>query len=243
MTWKEKLKITVEDNQTKRGRIFDLFIQSLIVLSLIAFSVETLPNLGPGIEKFLKVFDVFTVVVFTIEYLLRVFVATKKARFVFSFFGIIDFMAILPFYLALGIDLRSIRILRMFRLFRLFKVVRYSKAIQHLLRVFASIKEELVLFFILSSFLLFISAAGIYYFENPAQPDVFASIFHSLWWAVATLTTVGYGDIYPITIGGKVFTAFMLFIGLGIIAVPTGLISSALTKIREPEDENNKNKD
>ena len=92
------------------------------------------------------------------------------------------------------------------------------------------IKEELFLFLILSSFLLFLSAVGIFYFENPAQPEVFASVFHSLWWAVATLTTVGYGDIYPITVGGKIFTSIMLFIGLGIVAVPTGLIASALTK-------------
>ena len=85
-------------------------------------------------------------------------------------------------------------------------------------------------------FLLFLSSVGIYYFENPAQPEVFQSIFHSMWWAVATLTTVGYGDIYPITVGGKMFTAIMLFIGLGIVAVPTGLISSALTKTRKAEN-------
>jgi voltage-gated potassium channel len=115
------------------------------------------------------------------------------------------------------------------------KIIRYSNAIKNFIKAFISIKEELILFLILSSFLLFLSAIGIYYFENPAQPEVFASIFHSLWWAVATLTTVGYGDIYPITIGGKIFTSGMLFIGLGIIAVPTGLIASALTKSKNNE--------
>lgn len=100
------------------------------------------------------------------------------------------------------------------------------------MKAFLSIKEELVLIMILSTFLLFFSSVGIYYFENPVQPEIFSSVFASLWWAVATLTTVGYGDIYPITVGGKIFTSAMLFIGLGIIAVPTGLIASALTKTK-----------
>ena len=230
MHWKEKLRITVEESDTRQGRWFDLIIQALIVLSLISFSVETLPNLDPGFRTFLRIFEIVTVVIFTLEYLLRVFVAKRKSNFIFSFYGIVDLLAILPFYLTFHIDLRSVRILRLFRLFRIFKIIRYSKAIRHFMRAFVSIKEELVLFLILSGFLLFLSAVGIYYFENPAQPEVFQSVFHSMWWAVATLTTVGYGDIYPITVGGKIFTSVMLFIGLGVIAVPTGLIASALTK-------------
>lgn len=237
MNWKKKLRITVEEADTPQGKWFDLIIQFLIILSLISFSLETLPNLNPGFRTFLRIFEIVTVVVFTLEYLLRIFVAKQKLKFIFSFYGIIDLLAILPFYLTFYIDLRSIRILRLFRLFRIFKIMRYSRAIRHFMRAFVSIREELVLFLILSGFLLFLSAVGIYYLENPAQPEVFQSVFHSMWWAVATLTTVGYGDIYPITTGGKIFTSVMLFIGLGIIAVPTGLIASALTKIRS--DKNN----
>lgn len=96
-------------------------------------------------------------------------------------------------------------------------------------------REEIVLFLFLTLILLYLSAVGIYYFEREAQPEEFASVFHSLWWAVATLTTVGYGDIYPITAGGKVFTFFMMIIGMGIIAVPAGLVASALTKAKEME--------
>ncbi len=230
MNWKEQIRIVVEENNTKRGRWFDLSIQFLIILSLISFCIETLPDLSPGWKNFLRAFEVITVIIFTLEYILRLIVAKKKLNFIFSFYGIIDLLAILPFYLTFRIDLRSIRILRLFRLFRIFKIIRYSKAIRRFGRAFLSIKEELVLFLILSSFLLFLSAVGIYYFENPAQPEVFKSIFHSMWWAVATLTTVGYGDIYPITVGGKIFTSAMLFLGLGVIAVPTGLIASALTR-------------
>ncbi|MHC5135804.1 MAG: ion transporter, partial [Planctomycetota bacterium] len=173
--------------------------------------------------------------IFSIEYFLRVLVADKKIRFIFSFFGIIDLLAILPFYLRLGIDLRSIRSIRMLRIFRMLKLARYSRAIHRLHRALNIIKQELVLFFATTCILLYLSAAGIYLFENTAQPEAFKSVFHSLWWATITLTTVGYGDIYPVTVGGKIFTFFVLMIGLGIVAVPTGLMASALSKAREEE--------
>ena len=231
-----KLKSIVEENETREGRIFDLFIQFFIVLSLITFSIDTLPGLPGGMRRVLKVFEITTITIFSIEYLLRILVAEKRIRFIFSFFGIVDLLAILPFYLRLGIDLRSIRTIRMLRIFRMFKLVRYSKAIHRLHRAFSIIKEELVLFFITTCILLYLSAAGIYFFENIAQPEAFKSIFHSLWWATITLTTVGYGDIYPITVGGKIFSFFILMIGLGIVAVPTGLMASALSKAREEEE-------
>ncbi len=235
ITWKEKLRIIVEEYETKMGRLFDLSIQFLIVLSLISFSIETLPNLSIEFQKTLRYLETGSVIIFTVEYLLRLFVAKKKLKFIFSIYGLIDLLAILPFYLALGVDLRSIRIFRMFRLFRIFKMIRFTKAITHLYKAFKSIKEELILFMVLSSFLLFLSSVGIYYFENQSQPDVFKSVFHSLWWAIATFTTVGYGDIFPVTAGGKIFTSIMLLIGIGIIAVPTGLIASALTKTKDYE--------
>jgi voltage-gated potassium channel len=224
------LKRTIEENDTRAGRVFDLFVQSLIVLSLLSFSVETLPNLSGPIKNILDTLEVIVVAIFTAEYLLRLVVADHRLKFIFSFCGLIDLFAILPFYVARGIDLRSLRIFRLFRLFRAFKILRYSKAIQRFKDAFLTVKEELILFIVATAFLLFIAAVGIYYFESPAQPDQFKSVFHCLWWAIATLTTVGYGDVYPITAGGKIFTFVMLVIGLGIIAVPTGLIASALTK-------------
>ena len=233
MKLRNTLKTIVEDNTTSAGKWFDIFIQLLIILSLLSFSIETLPNLTRPIRLILRRFEIFTIAVFTIEYILRLWLSDKKLKFAFSFFGIIDLLAILPFYLSFGIDLRSIRIFRLFRLFRIFKMLRFNQAILHFSKAMKSIKEELILFFMISTFLLFLSSVGIYYFENPAQPEVFKSVFHSLWWAIATLTTVGYGDIYPITAGGKIFTSIMLLIGLGIVAVPTGLIASALTKTKD----------
>ena len=231
-----QLKRIIEENDTTAGKAFDLFIQFLIVLSLASFSLETLPKLEKNTKWILNTTEVIIIAIFTLEYLLRLFVADKKLKFVFSFYALIDLIAILPFYVARGIDLRSIRVFRLFRLIRAFKIFRYSKAIQRFKNAFLEVKEELILFLVATGFLLFIAAVGIYYFENPAQPEQFKSIFHCLWWAVATLTTVGYGDIYPITAGGKIFTSFIVIIGLGIIAVPTGLIASALTKTLKDEE-------
>ena len=140
-------------------------------------------------------------------------------------------------FLALGIDMRSLRALRMLRLFRLFKLVRYNNAIERFARAFAIAREEIVVFAVVTVILLFFSGIGIYYFEHEAQPDVFSSIFHSLWWAMVTLTTVGYGDMVPITAGGRIFTFFMLLIGLGIVAVPAGLLAAALNKVRRDDDD------
>jgi voltage-gated potassium channel len=230
------LKSVIERHDTPAGRTFDLFIQVVIFSSLIAFSFETLPNLSPTTQLWLDRLEVVTVTIFTVEYLLRLWVADRPMAFIFSFYGIIDLLAILPFYVAAGIDLRSLRILRFLRLFRAFKLMRYSKAINRFHRAFLIAKEEIVLFLIVALMLLYFSAVGIYYFENEAQPKAFASVFHSMWWSVATLTTVGYGDIYPVTVGGKIFTFAVLLVGLGIVSVPAGLVASALSKARAMEE-------
>lgn len=232
----DRLRRLIEENDSPAGRAFDLTIQALIVLSLVTFSIETLPDLSPRAQRWLYGIEVATVAAFTVEYLLRLLLAERKLRFAFSFFGIVDLLAILPFFIATGVDLRSIRAFRFLRLFRAFKIVRYSKAIRRFHRAFIIAREELVLFVIITLMLLYFSAVGIYYFEHEAQPKQFASVFHSLWWSVATLTTVGYGDIYPVTIGGKVFTFGVLLIGLGIVSVPAGLVASALSKARAMED-------
>ena len=230
-----RLKQIIENNDTARGKVFDIVIQFLIILSLISFSIETLPDLDQKIRLILKYFEIATVLIFTLEYLLRLIVSDRKLQFIFSFYGVIDLLAILPFYITRSVDLRSIRILRLFRLIRTFKLLRFNEAVQRFRKAFEIVKEELILFLFATALLLFVTAVGIYYFENPAQPEHFKSVFHSMWWAIITLTTVGYGDFYPVTTGGKIFTSLILIIGLGIIAVPTGLIASALTKSIENE--------
>jgi len=224
------LNKTLFDQTTRYGIRFEIFIQFLIVVSLLNFTVQTLPKLSERVIYFLNVVEIITVIIFSFEYLLRIVFSKNRFKFIFSFFGIIDILAILPFYLSLGFDLRSVRAVRLFRLFRILKMLRYNKAIDNLKKAFIDVKNELIIFSVACVFLLYFSAVGIYFFENEAQPENFKSIFHSIWWSVATLTTVGYGDVYPITLGGKIFSSIVIFLGLGLIAVPTGLIASSFGK-------------
>lgn len=230
------LKQVIEESDTTPGRIFDLSILALIILSLITFSLETLPNLPEAMRGWLSAFETFSVVVFSLEYCLRVFVASPKRSYTLSFFGIIDLLAILPFFLGLSVDLRTIKSLRLLRLFRILKLARYSAAARRFHRAILIAKEEVVLFLGAALILLYLAAVGIYQFESEAQPESFGSVFHCLWWAVSTLTTVGYGDVYPVTAGGKIFTFVILIIGLGVISVPAGLVASALAQARKMED-------
>lgn len=226
------IKAIVERNDIPMGRAFDVFVQALIVLSIVTFSIETLPDLKSSTKAILGIIETSIILIFTVEYLLRVYAADRKLGYIFSFYGIIDLAAIIPFYISSGlVDLRVLRTFRLLRLFQLLKILRYHQAIRRFSRAFVIVREELVLFGVTTVVLLYLSAVGIYYFENKAQPEVFQSIFHSLWWAVVTLTTVGYGDMYPVTVGGRVFTFIILILGLGIVAVPTGLVASALSKV------------
>lgn len=235
---KEKLRNIIEDNTSKKGKIFDYFIQVLILLSLIAFTIETFPDNSKNTIETLKTFELLCVVIFSIEYILRIYVSKKPFRYIFSFYGIIDFLAIFPFYLRGAYDLRALRAFRIFRIFRALKLIRYNKALNRFHIAAKIVKEEIVLFLIVTSIFIFLASAGIYFFENKAQPEIFTSVVHIGWWAVVTLTTVGYGDVYPITVGGKIFTFFILLIGVGIVTIPAGLVASALSKAREIEEEN-----
>ncbi len=204
----------------------------LIVYSVLSYSIGTLPSLSEGVRNFLHYSEIVIVAIFTLEYLYRIAVSQNRLKFIFSFYGMIDLLAILPFYLATAIDLRSVRLFRILRLVRVLKLVRYSRAMTRFSRALILAKEELIVFTLATLVLFFLAAVGIYHFENKAQPEVFRSIFDCLWWAVTSLTTVGYGDIYPITAGGRIFTFFILMLGLGMVAVPTGIVSSALSEIR-----------
>ena len=230
------LKEIIEYNDSRGSKIFNGLIEILIVISIISFSIQTLPDLSEKTREYLRILEVIIVIVFTIEYILRIIVADNKLKYIFSFYGLIDLMAILPFYITASIDLRALRMFRLFRLFRVLKLFRYSKAIVKFQNALKLIKDELIVFFFVTCFMIFLSSVGIYYFENSVQPEVFSSVFTSLWWAVSTLTTVGYGDVYPITVGGRIFTFVVLLIALGVVSMPAGILASALSKAREMEE-------
>lgn len=238
---KAELRKIVDDNTTEKGRIFDYIIQVLIIVSLIGYALETLPDISTGFREILRWIEIVSVILFSIEYILRIYVAKHPFHYIFSFYGFIDLIAILPFYIGASSDFLSLRAFRIFRIFRAFKLIRYNKALNRFHQAWKLIKEEVILYLIVTGIFLFLASAGIYYFENPVQPEKFSSIFSSGWWAIVTLTTVGYGDIYPITTGGRLFTFVLLIIGVGIVTIPAGLVASALTKAREMEEEANEN--
>ena len=220
------------------SRIFDLSIIILIILNIIAVILGTVRNFYISHQVLLRNFEIISVSVFTIEYLLRLWTATYKERFehpvwgrikyIFTPMAIIDLLAILPFYLPMLIpmDLRFLRILRLFRIFRLFKMTRYSKAMQTLGNVIKEKKEELLVTVFIVFILLLTASSLMYYVEVDAQPDKFSSILDAMWWGVATLTTVGYGDVYPITPLGKFLGAVISLLGIGLFALPTGILAS-----------------
>ncbi len=235
-----KLVQIFNGNHPRLGNSFDIFITVLILISLIALTVETIPDLPSWLRQFLYILEIIIVSLFTVEYISRILAARPHSNYVFSFWGCVDVLAIAPFYfglLGLGLDLRAIRVLRLLRVLRAFKLFRHAKAADRLKNAFQSVKDELTVFAGMACMLLYLSAVGIYFCENEVQPEIFSSIPGSLWWAVVTLTTVGYGDAFPVTVGGRVFTFFILVLGLGIIAIPTGLIASALTNMHESSKE------
>lgn len=228
-----KFKLIIEellDSETKLGRRFELIIQSIILLSAISFSIETIPNLPDSVQRLLSYTEWGIVCFFSFEFMLRAFVSSNKKTYLKSSDAIIDVVAILPFYISLlaptSIDLKLIRMLRLLRIFKLFK---HNKSVLKLTTALKEIKDDLALFGGIALGILFISSILMYFAENEAQPDVFASVFHSLWWAVVTLTTVGYGDAYPITLLGRCITFVLLILGIALVSIPAGLLASALS--------------
>ena len=231
--YKVKLRSMMEDTDTKSGKVFDLTIQLLIIISLICFSIETLPDRSAITLNILSDIETCLIIIFTIEYILRVWVSNRSIKYIFSFYGIIDLLAILPYYIGLTGDSKALRAFRFLRLFRLLKLTRYTQSLERYKLTFRTVRDDLIIFSFVSIIILYLSAVGIYHFEHLAQPIAFGSIFDALWWSVVSLTTTGYGDIYPVTVGGRIFSSIILILGLGIVAVPTGLIASAITKARQ----------
>jgi voltage-gated potassium channel len=218
------------------SKIFDYSIIILIILNITAVIINSFNDLSEIIQNVLKVFEIVSVVIFSIEYVLRAWTSkflypeNKYAlfKFILSFMAIIDLLAILPFYIPFLIpyDLRFLRMLRLLRLVRIFKLNRYNNAMKVIMKVLKSEKEKLLTTVFITSILLLFASSIMYYVENEAQPDKFPNIIASIWWAVATLTTVGYGDVYPITVLGKILSGIIAILGIGLVALPTGIISS-----------------
>ena len=226
------------------SRIFDLFIMALIFASTASVFIMTF-DISPRTIELLIRFEKWAIIVFTIEYLLRIWTADMlfpalppwraRIKYVLSGMAIIDLVAILPFYLPMlmAVNLVSFRAIRLVRLLRLFKLNRYTDAMSEIVAVFRSKSQEILVSVFLVGIVMVIASLLIYYAEHDAQPDKFANAFSGVWWAVATLTTVGYGDIYPVTALGRFMGGIIAITGIGLVAVPTGIISSGFIELLE----------
>ena len=226
------------------GRVVNVFLIVLIIANGLAFVAETVSSVYERWGPELEAFNIFSVIVFTVEYVLRLWSSVEiplyhrmphwhaRLNFALRPMMIIDLLAILPFYLYLLVpfDLRALRVLRLFRLFRLLKLLRYSPALLTLKRVVAREYRALLGALLLMMMLMLFSAAIIYFLEREAQPDKFGSIPAAAWWALATLTTIGYGDIVPITPWGKVFGGIVMLFGLGMFALPIAILATGFSQ-------------
>jgi voltage-gated potassium channel len=238
MTYRQRIYQIIEKSESgdTASTIFDTAIIVLIVLNIAAVIASSFSAFQARYSLSLYRFETISVIIFTIEYFLRLWTAPEKyqnikypyLKYIISFMALIDLFAIMPFYLpfVFKVDLRFLRILRLFRLLRIFKLNRYNSSMELFIKVFKNEKEKILMTSFVMGIMLILSASVMYYVENTAQPEAFPNIIATIWWAVATLTTVGYGDVYPVTILGKLLAGIIAILGIGLVALPTGIISS-----------------
>ena len=224
--------------EVKVPEVFDKFIYALIIANVLAMILESHVSIREVYYTYFNIFEAISIIIFSFEYLYRIYVGYRNEgikgslHYVFSTFGLIDLISILPFYLNqfIKIDGRFVRILRLFRLTRIFKLGRDSASLKLFIQALSAVRNELKFTLFLSILTILFSASAIYFLENEAQPEKFGSITESIWWATVSLATVGYGDVYPITVGGKAFAAIISLVGIGIVAIPTGIISASFVE-------------
>jgi len=219
------------------SRVFDFFISVVIVMNILAMTLETFDTLSPASGVF-KWIEIITVAVFCIEYILRLWTADylypksgklmSRVRFLFSYDGIIDLLTILPFYFLSGFIV--FRMLRVVRIFRLFSINSQYDSFNVITAVLREKRNQIISSVFIVLILMLASSIGMYSAEHAAQPEAFENAFSGIWWSISTLMTVGYGDIYPITVVGKIMAIFTAFLGVGVVAIPTGIISAGFVE-------------
>jgi voltage-gated potassium channel len=242
MSFKEriyKIVFTEEIDDPWENR-FNWLITGLILLSILSVILETEQSIFSAFEPVFLALEIFTVTIFSIEYLLHLWVCTMDPRYSSPILGrikyaltpmaIIDLVAIAPFFIpASGLDLRFIRAVRLTRLFRILKLGHYSRSLRTLQKVLSAKKSELLVTLYAGVIILIISSGLMYYIEREAQPDKFNSILSTMWWGVMTLTTIGYGDVYPVTPLGKLIGSFIAVLGIGLFVLPAGILAAGFS--------------
>ena len=226
--WRAKVHEIIYGTHTPAGRLFDLALLGLIVYSVIIVMLESVPRIDKEYHNFLNISEWIVTILFTIEYILRIITIKKPKNYIFSFFGVVDFLSTIPKYLSLFLVgsqfITAFRILRLLRIFRILKLVRFVGEANNLIRALNSSKTKIFVFVFFVIIISVILGTVMYIVEGPKNG--YESIPHSIYWTVVTLTTVGYGDISPQTPLGQFIATMIMIIGYGIIAVPTGIVSA-----------------
>lgn len=255
MSFRKRLFVVV-DEDSRLGNVFNTLIIFLIVFNMLSIILESVQSLQAEYHWLFEGFENFCLVVFTFEYIIRLATAdvmypNLKGRkpffkYIFSFMALVDLLSILPSILLLilpqGVlaEMSFIRMLRIMRVFRVFKITRYSNSLKMMGEVLKAKSGELSITIFITMILMIIASTLMYYAEHTTQPDQFPDIVHAFWWAVATLTTVGYGDVYPVTPLGKVLSGVIALLGIGLVALPTGILSSAFVDKMADQKEDTK---
>ena len=229
------------DEKDSLSKFIDIFLVCLIFFNILTVILETVETLYLQYEKHFKYFELFSVTIFSIEYIGRLWSCVEnktknqsntkvRLKYILSFSAIIDAIAILPSLLAFLFPTVDLRFVRALRIFRLLKFSRYSNSINTLLVVLWDQRKSLGAAFFILFIVLIISSSGMYIVEKDIQPEKFGSIPQSMWWSIVTLTTVGYGDVYPVTSMGKFFGSIIIILGIGTVALPSGILASAFTE-------------
>ncbi|MGD9559341.1 MAG: ion transporter [Oscillospiraceae bacterium] len=239
LAWRKKAYDLIRDDDDNKlaGTIFDSIVIGFIALNVVFIILDTFHFSGwyPAVSN---VVEFISVLVFTAEYILRIWTApliwpekrpaAARVKYIFSFMALIDLLSILPTYLPFlfPINLSVLRSLRIIRLLRVFKIGRYTDTLEIISYVFKKKAHQLISSMFIVFLLMLIASVIMYEVESTAQPEKFDNAFSAFWWAVSTVTTVGYGDLYPITPAGKVLGGVIALLGIGLVAVPTGIISA-----------------
>jgi len=230
--WITKLHDLIYEADTKNGKRFDIILIITILISIILVMLESVESFDAKYHRFLNISEWVITILFSIEYIARIVTIKKPSSYIFSFYGIIDLLATIPKYLSLIFvgthALVALRALRLLRVFRILKLARYLGASRNLISALKASKAKILVFLFSVLVLTIILGTVMYLIEGPENG--FTSIPHSMYWAIVTLTTVGYGDLAPHTPFGQFIASIVMILGYGIIAVPTGIVTSEMTK-------------
>lgn len=234
-SWRSKLFVVIFGSDTRLGKFFDVFLIIAISLSVLVVMLDSIVALRDDYGEFFKITEWFFTILFTIEYALRLISAKNPKSYIFSFFGIIDLLAIIPTYLSLFLPgaqyLLAIRVLRILRVFRVLKLVKYMNEAEYISSALIASRRKISVF-LFAVVMIAIFAGSLLYVVEGAE-NGFTSIPTSIYWAIVTLSTVGFGDIAPVTALGKLIAAIIMVMGYGIIAVPTGIVSYEMARAQQ----------